>query len=859
MGHWAGRSLSVASLLVSAVALASASGVTGRSGKSGATCSGCHTSTSGTAPAVTIAGPSTLAPGATAEYTLRVAGGPGTVAGMNVAVSSASAVLTAMSAAGTRKESGEITHVQPRPFSAGEALFQFKLTAPTVVGTLQLFGAGQSCNGTGTTAGDREGLTTFTVSVETPNAPPTIVAAATATPSPVTGVSTTVSALGADDDGEAALTYTWSSTSGPAAVTFSANGTNAAKSATATFSTAGTYTLQVQISDAAGQSVTSSVSVTVQKRVNTVSVTPNSAGVAPSGTQAFAATARDQFAQTIVPAPTFTWNVSGGGTISPSGLFTASAAPGGPYTVTATAGGKTGTAAVTVSAGTPPTVAKAAAAASNPVMTKAVALSVLGADDGGEAQLTYTWALLPGAPGPVTFSANGTNAAKNTTATFSAPGEYTFEVTLKDAVNLTANSSVTVEVGRRVATLTVTPSTADVPVSGTQSFQVVAKDQFGGLHDEPPAVAWSTSGGGTISTSGLFRAASTSGGPYTVTAETGTRSATAQVTVVEGGAPTFTQPPTAAASPVVGRSVALQTLATDTGGDAQLQYTWAATNGPGAVTFSSNGTHASKQVVATFSRAGSYTLEVTAQNAAGRSATATLDLPVQQTITSVTLSPESAQIAPGGTFGFSASVLDQFGDELPSSSGLLTWELTGGGSVDQAGVVTARLTPGGPFSVRANTAVGVRGTALFSVGTAAPDTVPPTLALLEPTEGAALSGTVRVKAEVGDDVGVAAVSFVVDGQMTKTLTAEPWEFGLSTRALSNGEHTLSLRARDAAGNVAESASVHVSVQNEDVAAQGCSTSTLGPSVPVLMAALALSPLLRRRRRRVEHRVPPPVP
>ena len=44
------------------------------------------------------------------------------------------------------------------------------------------------------------------------------------------------------------------------------------------------------------------------------------------------------------------------------------------------------------------------------------ALSVLGADDGGEANLTYTWAAttLPGGGHAPTFSANGTNAAKNT-------------------------------------------------------------------------------------------------------------------------------------------------------------------------------------------------------------------------------------------------------------------------------------------------------------------------------------------------------------------------------------------------------------------------------------------------------------
>src|SRR5207244_2206973 len=80
--------------------------------------------------------------------------------------------------------------------------------------------------------------------------PPTVAVAATATPNPVAGTTTAVAVLGADDGGEPALTYTWAKTAGPAAVTFSPNGTNAAQSATATFSVSGTYTLTVTIMDA---------------------------------------------------------------------------------------------------------------------------------------------------------------------------------------------------------------------------------------------------------------------------------------------------------------------------------------------------------------------------------------------------------------------------------------------------------------------------------------------------------------------------------------------------------------------------------------------------------------------------------
>jgi hypothetical protein len=95
----------------------------------------------------------------------------------------------------------------------------------------------------------------------------------------------------------------------------------------------------------------------------------------------------------------------------------------------------------------PPTIAVPASAAvdSNGHLA---ALSVLGADDGGEASLTYTWSLQGTPPAPVMFSENGTNGAKFASATFAASGTYEFAVTVRDAAGLTAQSSVTVTVNR---------------------------------------------------------------------------------------------------------------------------------------------------------------------------------------------------------------------------------------------------------------------------------------------------------------------------------------------------------------------------------------------------------------------------
>ncbi len=181
--------------------------------------------------------------------------------------------------------------------------------------------------------------------------PPTVATAAHVASQTPTAAALAV--LGADAAGESSLTYTWRVTgTAPAAVSFSANGTNAAKNATATFAAAGSYTLQVTITDPSGLSVTSQVSVTVSPVVTSVSVAPGTATVAPGGKQQFSATAKDQFGNALASPPAFTWSSSGtGGTVGGAGLFTA-AATAGSAVVKATAGGVTGTATVSVAAST---------------------------------------------------------------------------------------------------------------------------------------------------------------------------------------------------------------------------------------------------------------------------------------------------------------------------------------------------------------------------------------------------------------------------------------------------------------------------------------------------------------------------
>lgn len=688
-------------------ALAHSGGVDGYSGKQGSTCNACH-STGGTVPTVTLTGPATLTTRQTGDYVLTVSGGPGLRAGMNVAAGPGTVAFTPDNVS-TRMQAFEITHNQPQLFAGGSSRFTFQLTAPATPGPLTLYAVGLSSNNSGSNSGDTYAARTMTVTIVAGNQAPTIPTAAAASPATVTGTTTQLSVLGADDNGEAALGYTWAATTGPAAVTFSANASNAAKNTTATFSRAGAYTLAVTARDAQGLTASSTVNVTVNATTTTLTVSPSTPGIAPSATQAFTAAAVDQFGQS--KSATFTWSVSGGGTISTAGVFTASATPGGPYTVTAASGGRTGTAMVTVTAGTAPTIAQAARAASSTLTASSTGVTVLGADNGGEPALTYTWECVG-----VAFSPNGDNAAKSSTATFGAPGVYPLLVTVKDASGLTATSTTTVTVNVAVASVTVTPQTGTIAPGGTLQFSASATDQFGGSVSPAPSINWTVAGGGTLSNAGLFRAGTVPGGPFTVTANAGTRLATATVLVGGGGAPTLVQAPTAYPPMVAGRSTTLHVMGAAEAGESALSYAWSS-SGPGPVAFSLNGSNAAKNTVASFSAAGMHQLTVTLTDQAGRSTTSMIEVLVQQSLTRISISPSMAEVRPSSTVQFRADAVDQF-DASMASPPMAGWAVGGGGSIDANGLFAA-LDTGGPFTVSA-TAAGVRGLALVTVSADAP-------------------------------------------------------------------------------------------------------------------------------------------
>ncbi|NLD93995.1 MAG: choice-of-anchor D domain-containing protein [Fibrobacter sp.] len=179
-----------------------------------------------------------------------------------------------------------------------------------------------------TTVTDNASICGIEILAAAPNDAPTIITAASASPKIVSSTSAVLSVLGADDNGEANLTYTWAATVTPGAtVAFSANGSNAAKTTTATFTKAGNYTFQVTVRDAGNRTVTDTVTVTVNQTASGIAISPASVTLDTSESRQFTATVTDQFANAVSSTP-ITWSASGNGTITAGGLFTAGKSSG---------------------------------------------------------------------------------------------------------------------------------------------------------------------------------------------------------------------------------------------------------------------------------------------------------------------------------------------------------------------------------------------------------------------------------------------------------------------------------------------------------------------------------------------------
>ena len=148
------------------------------------------------------------------------------------------------------------------------------------------------------------------------------------------------------------------------------------------------------------------------------------------------------------------------------------------------------------------------------------------------------------------------------------------------------------------------------------------------------------------------------------------------------------------------------------------------------------------------------------------------------------------------------------------------------------------------------------------------DRTPPVVNVYYPAPGQHVAGTISIKADVQDNVGVSWVFFYLDGKMKAMANRPPFTDDWDTTRMSDGEHVLQARAWDAAENEGRSAEVHVVVGNRDMttiqrpaASAGASPAVMTVTPPGKPAATVEAPIIPApgpTRERAALPVPAPV-
>ena len=185
------------------------------------------------------------------------------------------------------------------------------------------------------------------------------------------------------------------------------------------------------------------------------------------------------------------------------------------------------------------------------------------------------------------------------------------------------------------------------------------------------------------------------------------------------------------------------------------------------------------------------------------------------TVTMDTQAPTVTLLAPtsgstvSGMVPVSASAVDDQGisrvdcyndDVLMASDNTLPYGTSGDATRDLAG--------GHIISVRAFDVAGNMGiaSATVTVAQAAQDTQAPQVAILSPLDATMVSGKVQVAASASDSIGVALLQLYIDGVLRASTTESSvsMTWNVRSRSIPVGDHTITVRGIDAAGNVGTS-------------------------------------------------------
>lgn len=135
------------------------------------------------------------------------------------------------------------------------------------------------------------------------------------------------------------------------------------------------------------------------------------------------------------------------------------------------------------------------------------------------------------ATAPASPGVGGTPSYQDTGLTPNTFYEYHLKAfnAISEAADFAGTNATTLPAGNTIASITITPAKASTILGRTQQFNATALDQSGMPLTPQPTFTW-TASGGSIDGNGLYTA-TTLGGPFVITAASGSVSKTATITV----------------------------------------------------------------------------------------------------------------------------------------------------------------------------------------------------------------------------------------------------------------------------------------------------------------------------------------
>ncbi len=217
---------------------------------------------------------------------------------------------------------------------------------------------------------------------------------------------------------------------------------------------------------------------------------------------------------------------------------------------------------------------------------------------------------------------------------------------------------------------------------------------------------------------------------------------------------------------------------------------------------------------------GSHTLTARARDAAGNITTSTQVVVTVQNNPPDIQAPTVSMTAPAagtisGTINVTANASDNVGvvgvQFLLNGSNLGTEDLASPYSISWNTTTVSNGTY--TLTARARDAAGNTTTSTGVIVTVNNDILAPTVSITAPAAGT-VTGTINVTANASDNIGVVGVQFLLDGaNLGSEDVAAPYSVSWNTATATNGSHTLTARARDAAGNTTTSSGVIVTSSN----------------------------------------------